>query len=121
MFGKKLEFYRKEMNLSQDELGKEINVVKSTISNWENGKSFPDGDKLLELANLFGVSVDCLLGNEPDKNEIEILNQYLRMAGIMNEKDTIDESELKYAIEYVLSMKKLYGKDDNGEERNEDK
>ena len=34
--------YRKSLNLSQEELAEKVYVTRQTISNWENGKSFPD-------------------------------------------------------------------------------
>lgn len=108
MFGDKLKFYREEMNMSQEELGKEINVTRATISNWETGKSFPDGDKLLELSKLFGISTDVLLGEKIDEDELEIFKGYLRRAGIMKNIEDITFEELKHAIDYVLSMKAMY-------------
>lgn len=115
MFGEKLEFYRNEMNLSQEELGNIINVTKATISNWENGKSFPDSNKLLELAKLFGITTDCLLGSEPDQDEIEIFKGYLRRAGIMKSWEDITIDEISKAIDYVFSMKQFYSKENENE------
>lgn len=108
MFGNKLKFYREEMNMSQEELGNAINVTKATISNWENGKSFPDGDKLLELSKFFGISTDVLLGEKIDEDELEIFKAYLRRAGIIKDIDDITFEELKHAINYVLSTKAMY-------------
>lgn len=34
--------YRTEMNLSQEELAEKIYVTRQSISNWENGKNYPD-------------------------------------------------------------------------------
>ena len=118
MFGNKLKYYREEMNMSQEELGNAINVTKATISNWENGKSFPDGDKLLELSKLFGISTDVLLGAEIDEDELEIFKGYLRRAGIIKNMEDITLEELKHAINYVLSVKAMYVNDSKNDEEN---
>ena len=46
------------------ELGAEIGVAESTISQYETGKRQPDYETLLKLSEYFGVSVDCLLGRD---------------------------------------------------------
>ncbi len=63
MLGKKIRQLRKEHGLTQSELGQKIGVIKQTISSWENGVSSPSNEVLAELAHLFGVSTDYLLGN----------------------------------------------------------
>ena len=47
--------------LSQDEVSKAIFVSRQTISNWENGKTYPDVQSLLLLSQLFEVSIDELV------------------------------------------------------------
>lgn len=46
--------------MDQYELAKKINVKRNTISNYENGKSMPDIERLKALANCFGIPIDCL-------------------------------------------------------------
>ena len=46
--------YRTNMELSQEQLAEKVFVTRQTISNWENGKSYPDIHSLLLLSNLFG-------------------------------------------------------------------
>lgn len=53
---------RKQMGLSQKELGKELRVYEKTIRNWESGDSYPSIPNLIRLCELFGVSADDLLG-----------------------------------------------------------
>lgn len=55
---------RNANKMSQTELGKILNVGKTTISNWETGYSSPDSDSLLSLAKIFGCSVDYILGKD---------------------------------------------------------
>ena len=59
--GKRILEIRKENDLTQDELAEICNVTRQTISNWENGKSYPDIDTLVLLSDSFGVSLDAML------------------------------------------------------------
>ena len=52
--------YRTEMNISQEELAEKIYVTRQSISNWENGKTYPDIHSLLLLSSLFGISLEDL-------------------------------------------------------------
>lgn len=55
---------REELQLTQKEVAEKIDNVQRNVSNWENGTSEPDCENLIKLAELFGVSVDELLGRE---------------------------------------------------------
>lgn len=61
--GERIEQKRKELGLTLEELGKRINVSSSGMSKYEKNKVSISADKLLEIANVLGVSVDYLLGN----------------------------------------------------------
>ena len=54
--------YRKEKNMSQEELAVRLHVVRQTVSKWENGLSVPDADILMQMAELLEVPVSKLLG-----------------------------------------------------------
>ena len=53
---------RKSKGLSQEELAIKLNVVRQTVSKWENGLSVPDSDMLITLADELDTSVSVLLG-----------------------------------------------------------
>ncbi len=59
-FNEKLIKLRKAAGLSQEELGNRIDVARQTISKWELGETEPEMSKLIELSNLFKVSIDEL-------------------------------------------------------------
>ena len=59
---------RKKYGLTMKQLGNEIGVAESTISQYESGKREPDYATLIRLADYFNVSVDFLLGRENDDN-----------------------------------------------------
>ena len=64
--GKKLVKIRKSNKLTQDDLANKYYVTRQTISNWENGKSYPDLETLVKISNDFNISLDVLL-KEDDK------------------------------------------------------
>ena len=73
VFGKNLKFYRKKKQLTIADLANKLNIGKSTISSWENGKHSPDIEMINTIADNLNVSVDTLLGRNKNKN-IRIIN-----------------------------------------------
>ena len=71
-FGAKLKNCRKDMSLSQKELGQKIGVAESTISLYESNKRFPDAETLQKISSLFNVSLDYLLGKSEIKKSNEL-------------------------------------------------
>lgn len=53
---KKLKTFRRNKNLTVEEVGVLLNKTKSAVSMWETGKTVPDISTLLELCNLYGIS-----------------------------------------------------------------
>lgn len=66
-FGEKLFKLRKEKGLSQEALAEKLNTTRQAISKWENNQGYPETEKLLILSNIFGVSVDNLLKENPEQ------------------------------------------------------
>ncbi|MEG0367430.1 MAG: helix-turn-helix transcriptional regulator [Coprobacillus sp.] len=71
--GKKLKEARIEANLTQEDVADKIRMSRQTISNWENEKSYPDIISIIELSNLYNVSLDDLL--KGDEKMIEHLQE----------------------------------------------
>ena len=61
-FGEILAELRQDRKLTQKDLAQEMFVSVGTISNYENGVHYPDVEKLISLADFFGVTTDYLLG-----------------------------------------------------------
>ena len=61
---KRIRELREQMGISQAELAKRVNVVRSAICQYEKDAREPSYDVLKRLANVFGVSVDYLLGRD---------------------------------------------------------
>lgn len=87
MIGEKIREQRKENGLTQTELGKRLGVVKQTISNWENEISQPSNDALTEMASLFDVSIDYLLGLTDERRHESTLSW--RLPSVSNRFGTI--------------------------------
>ena len=68
MLNKKLKFFRTSYKMTQETLALKLGVTRQTVSKWEKGISVPDADALVKIADIFGVSVSELLG-ENNKNE----------------------------------------------------
>ena len=63
MLNENLSKLRKERGLTQEALAVKLNVVRQTISKWENGTAVPDADTLCKIADALEVSVAELLGS----------------------------------------------------------
>ena len=64
MLGDNLMELRKKHGYSQQEIADMLSVSRQTISNWESGQGAPALDKAYELARIYKISLDDLVGNE---------------------------------------------------------
>ena len=87
MFSKVLRQLRIEHDLSQFELGKELNLAQRTISNYENGNRFPDEHILNLIADYFNVSVDRVL-NGPE----------IKKAPTLTDERQVSDEDIKFAL-----------------------
>ena len=62
-----LAYYRKEAGLTQAELAEKINYSDKSVSKWEQGNGVPDVYVLLQLAHLYGVTLNDLVGEEAEE------------------------------------------------------
>lgn len=71
---------RKEKGITQDELAAYMGVSKASVSKWETGQSYPDITFLPELAAYFNISIDELIGYEPQMLKEDIKKTYYRLS-----------------------------------------
>lgn len=67
-FYKRLIHLRTSNNMSQKELAQKLNIERSSLSSYETGRRSPDAKTLMAIADIFGVSVDYLLGRDRRRN-----------------------------------------------------
>lgn len=67
---------RKQKGITQEELANFLGVTKASVSKWENGQSMPDIILLPEIATYFDVTVDQLMGYEPQLSKEQIQKLY---------------------------------------------
>lgn len=79
--GKKLKSARVQSGMTQETVAEKINVSRQTISNWENEKSYPDIISVLELSNLYSISLDVLL--KGDEKMIEHLEESTNVVALL--------------------------------------
>ncbi len=63
--GKRLQQLRKKENLTQEDVASRLNITPQAVSKWENDVSAPDISLLSEISDMFGISIDELLGKKP--------------------------------------------------------
>ena len=63
MLSDNIKNYRKESNMSQDDLAEKLGVSRQSISLWETGQTQPTIDNIIALAKIFNISSDMLLGS----------------------------------------------------------
>ena len=74
---------RKEQQLTQEEFGRLFHVTRQTVSNWENEKSYPDLQILVDMSNQFEISLDTLL---KDSKMVKAIDKERILGTIKHEK-----------------------------------
>lgn len=72
VFGENLQFYRKQKNMTQEQLAEVLEVSRQTVSKWEAGTSYPEMEKILQLCDFFSCDMDTLL--RKDAVELEAVD-----------------------------------------------
>lgn len=102
MLNKNIQELRKSKGLSQEELAIKLNVVRQTVSKWENGLSVPDSDMLITLASELETTVSVLLGetiSKIEENDIEVISKKLEDINLQLAKRKIQKIK---TIRYCL-------------------
>jgi len=60
-FQEKLQILRTQMRMSQEELAARLSISRQSVTKWENGQSFPDIQNLIQLSDIFKVTIDRLV------------------------------------------------------------
>lgn len=84
MLSESIKTARKSKGLSQEELAVKLNVVRQTISKWEQGLSVPDSDMLIALSDALATPVSALLGEFAVRAEADDLKAIAEKLEIIN-------------------------------------
>ena len=84
MLSENIKAIRKSKGLSQEELAVKLNVVRQTISKWENGLSVPDSDMLILMSEVLETPVSTLLGETVVESEVDDLKAISQKLEIIN-------------------------------------
>ncbi|EGK13004.1 XRE family transcriptional regulator [Desmospora sp. 8437] len=93
-FPTRLKKLRLEHKLTQEQLGKKINVTKVSISGYENGTRTPDIETLQKIAEVFDVTIDFLLGRTDQ-------------SGVVQSENTFSKNLKRLRIKQNLTLKEL--------------
>lgn len=64
IFSDKLRLIRKSMGLTQEELAEKLSVSRQAVAKWESGQGYPDIANLIQISNLFHVTIDYLVRDQ---------------------------------------------------------
>ena len=90
-FGKRLRELRKQKHLSQEELAKQLNISRSSIGMFEQGRRKPDFEMQEVFADYFNVNMDYLFGREDDPD----------IALVVEMMKTMSEKQKSHLIKYA--------------------
>lgn len=85
MLSENIKSVRKSKGLSQEELAVKLNVVRQTISKWEQGLSVPDSDMLIAISEALETPVSTLLGEkmiESETDDIKAISEKLEIINL---------------------------------------
>lgn len=85
MLNKNIKAIRKSKGLSQEELAIKLNVVRQTVSKWEQGLSVPDSDMLIAISEVLETPVSTLLGEtvtEPKVDDLKAISEKLEVINL---------------------------------------
>ena len=84
MLNENIKAIRKSRGLSQQDLADKLNVVRQTISKWEQGLSVPDADLLIALSEALETPVSTLLGENVAETEADTVKALSEKLDIIN-------------------------------------
>ena len=93
---------RKSKGLSQEELAIKLNVVRQTISKWEQGLSVPDAEMLISISEVFEIPVSTLLGENISESKVDDLKAISEKLEIINLQLSQRKKERRKIVQWLL-------------------
>ena len=95
---------RKSKGLSQEELAIKLNVVRQTISKWEQGLSVPDSEMLVSISEVLETPVSVLLGENITENKVDDLKAISEKLEIINLQLSQRNNAIRKMIRWTLIL-----------------
>lgn len=122
--GNRITLYRKQNNYTQEELASKLNVSSQAVSKWENDLSIPDISLLIDLANLFNVTLDTLVKGDnapttyyvPEKQRKPVDELVLRINVLSSDGDKVKVNLPIAAVKLLLASSLPFMASKNGED-----
>lgn len=105
MFSKRLKELRFKHNISQKQLAEKLGVSQQSVAKWEKGDSTPKPSAISEIANIFSVSSDYLLGIEKPHSVSDEDIKFALFGGDGEITDDMYEDVISYA-RFIKERKK---------------
>ena len=102
MLNKNIKAIRKSKGLSQQELADKLNVVRQTISKWEQGLSVPDSDLLIALSEALETPVSTLLGENVMESEADTAKALSEKLEVINLQFARRKAMRRSALHWLL-------------------
>ena len=99
MLKENIKSIRKSRGLSQEELAIKLNVVRQTISKWEQGLSVPDSEMLISISEVLETPVSILLGENISESKVDDLKAISEKLEIIN----LQLSQMKNARRKIIN------------------
>ena len=106
MLSENMKTIRKSNGLSQQELAVKLNVVRQTVSKWEQGLSVPDSDMLISISEVLETPVSTLLGEtvmEMEADRLKAISEKLEVINWHKGKTREGKRFIGYLFHYVQS------------------
>ena len=102
MLKENIKTLRKSKGLSQEELAIKLNVVRQTISKWEQGLSVPDAEMLIKISEVFEIPVSTLLGENISESKVDDLKAISEKLEVINLQLSQRKNERRKIIHWLL-------------------
>ncbi|MBQ3546233.1 MAG: helix-turn-helix transcriptional regulator [Lachnospiraceae bacterium] len=109
-FSENISRLRREKKITQEQLADFVGVTKASVSKWETGQSIPDVMILPQLANFFDVTIDEILGYQPQLSNEQMKKIYLDLCSefATNEFENVMEKSSNLVKKYYSCYPFLY-------------
>ena len=104
MLKENIKTIRKSKGLSQEELGIKLNVVRQTISKWEQGLSVPDSEMLISISEALETPVSTLLGENISESKVNDLKAISEKLEIINLQISQRKNAKRKMIHWILIL-----------------